>query len=140
MRYALAILAALAACSPAPSLPDQAGGRDTGFGPFDLPAPPVQLNAVQNGRVEVEVGQSMQFRTRYSSSQGEVVELASTPPFIEYRGVEASGSGGQGASADYIFTFVVREPGEGVLAMRLYNQRYGGPPGYEVLNVVVVAR
>lgn len=141
MRRTLVILAALAACSPAEPPPGVIGGRNPVFAPSSSAAAPiVQLDALpRNGRVEVAVGQAMQFRTRYSSSQGEVVERGAVPDFVDYIGVEVSAAD-PGASADHVFIFVARRPGEGVLTMQQYNQRFGGPPGYEVLNVTVVAR
>lgn len=117
------------------------GARNAPSNPAVMPA--VQLDAAPwHGRVEVAVGQVMQFRTShsYSPSRGEVVKSGVMPDFVEYVGVEVSNSDGQGASADYVFTFVARRPGVGVLTMQHYNHHVERPPMYEVLKVIIVAR
>ncbi|HRE44711.1 MAG TPA: hypothetical protein PKY87_12160 [Terricaulis sp.] len=120
-------------------LSDVIGARDAPSNPAVMPA--VQLGAAPwHGRVEVAVGQEMHFQRSFAQAHGEVVEGGVVPDFVEYVGAEASNPGGPDGDADYVFTFVARQPGVGVLTMQQYNQRAGRTRGYEVLKVLIVAR
>lgn len=118
---------------------EQAGSWVDPFPPSDV----VRLNSIASGgRVEVVIGQRMEFHSHHSSSRGEVVEPAELPTFVEYLGERSPPSEEPmrvGGSHDYIYEFVARAPGEGVLVIQEYNQR-DNLGAYEVFRATIVAR
>jgi len=106
------------------------------------PGAVIRLNATaRGGRLEVAVGQHMDFHATSSGSRGEVIEPSETPYFIEYLGARPAHPNepeNWGGSNDYIYSFVARGDGEGVLVIQEHNQRDGG--AREVFRATIVAR
>ncbi|HRE44712.1 MAG TPA: hypothetical protein PKY87_12165, partial [Terricaulis sp.] len=106
------------------------------------PGAMIDLNAFASGaRVDVSVGQRMEFRATTSGSRGEVVEPSELPPFIEYAGVRdayPAEPANWGGSSEFIHTFIARSPGVGELAIREYNHREGGE--YELFRATIAVR
>lgn len=106
------------------------------------PGAPISLNSVpRGGRVDVGIGQQMLYSSTHSSSRGDVIEPSETPHFVEYLGVRSARPNepeNWGGSNEYVYAFVVRSSGEGVLAIREFNQRDGGET--EVFRATIVAR
>jgi len=146
MRAALIAAALLAACSPPAS--DTPGSITAEWkDPFDT-GPVVQLPYGDDGvRIDVAVGQLMEYEGWSSPATGDTDEPLQLPPFVEYLGIRGAPTNESpeerrrvGGDRKHIHTFVARAPGEGVLSIRSYSQREPNDPGYVVVRVIVVAR